>query len=97
MTVLHRNHRGFHGNRPINVWILVGGACRPAVQDADVLTHAGTGADAPEKPPETRVDALYAIRIVPYCPDHGRRERRDALYARENEWYGRDYERDGPD
>ena len=57
----------------------------------------GSGLYAQEKPSEPRVNALYAIGIVPYWSDHGLSARADVVYTRENERYTRDHEPYGPD
>ena len=57
----------------------------------------GSGRYAQETPPEPRVNARYAIGIVPYWPEHGLRARADVVYTREIDGYGRDREPYGPD
>jgi hypothetical protein len=87
--VLHSNRSVFHCNRLVDVWILVDGPCERAVHDGDALAHTRNRAVRAGKPSETRVNALFAIGIVPYSPDPGRRGRADVLYARENDRYSR--------
>ena len=79
------------------MWILVGGPCGRAVHDGDALAHARKRAVRAGEPSETRVNALYAIGIVPYWPDHGLRARADVVYTRENDRYSPDHEPYGPD
>ena len=79
------------------MWILVGRPCGRAVHDGDTLVHARTPALRAGNASETRVNALYAIGIVPYRPDHDLRARADVVYARENDWYNRDHEPYGQD
>ena len=95
--VLHRNHSVFHSNHPVDVWILVGGACGRAVHDGEASRTRGNRLYVQEKPSETCVNALNGIGIVPYWPDHGLRGRADVMYTWENEWYSRDHEPYGPD
>src|SRR5262249_27628035 len=95
--VLHSNRSVFHCNRQVDVCILVGGPRERAVHDGDALAHAKNRPVRAGKPSETRVNALYAIGIVPYSPDPGLGLRAEVVYTRENDWYCRDQEPYGPD
>jgi hypothetical protein len=55
------------------------------VHSGDALAHARNGRDAQEKPSQTGVNALSAIGIVPYGPDHGLRARADVVSTWEND------------
>ena len=79
------------------MWSLVGGPRRRAVHDGEALAHSRKRAVRVGEPSETRVNALYAIGIVPYWPDHGLRARADVVYTRENERDSRDQELYGSD
>ena len=79
------------------MWILVGGPCGRTVHDGERARTRGNGRYAQETPPEPRVNAPYAIGIVPYWPDHGLRARADVVYTREIDGYRRDREPYGPD
>ena len=70
-----------------------GPPCGRAVHDGDALAHARNGREAQEQPSETRVNARYAIGIVPYWLDHGLRAPADVVYTPEN---GRDSEEHEP-
>jgi len=79
------------------VWILVGRPCGRAVQDGDGIAHARKRRYAQEKPSDTRVNARYAIGIVPYWLDHGLRAPADAVYTPEHGWDSEEHESYDPD